>query len=249
VIDDIELKRMGLWDDEANLYHIDRELLFYRKPDEPKKDKLSFKKLLWHPQRPYGDGVGIGSNCWAVGGQHTESGKPILACDPHLMKWMQSKWYLIKLSWGDKYFISGATTPGMPLFTYARTKDVSWGVTALNPDLSDLYVEKVDGDKYLYDDKWYEFKKISETFKVRGGSDVTIEYNHTHNGVIMLKPEEDKMDFAVWFPIEFLNQNENVYSLRWVYTEPQPTKIYEWMKTISEMDAPGGKETFEMLEH
>jgi hypothetical protein len=36
----------------------------------------------------------------------------------------------------------------------------------------------------------------------------------------MLKPEEDKMDFAVYFPLEFLNQNENAYSWRWVYSEP-----------------------------
>ena len=27
---------------------------------------------------------GVGSNAWVVGGQHTESGKPILANDPHL---------------------------------------------------------------------------------------------------------------------------------------------------------------------
>lgn len=33
-------------------------------------------------------GGGIGSNCWVISGNHTESGKPILSCDPHLVKWM-----------------------------------------------------------------------------------------------------------------------------------------------------------------
>jgi hypothetical protein len=35
----------------------------------------------------------------------------------------------------------------------------------------------------------------------------------------MLKPEEDKMDFSAWFPLEFLNQSPEIFSLRWVYTE------------------------------
>lgn len=94
---------------------------------------------------------GIGSNCWAVSGNHTESGKPMLACDPHLVKWMQSKWYLISLRWGKDKFITGGSTPGVPVFTYARTKYLAWGATALNPDATDIFVEKVEGDKYFYD--------------------------------------------------------------------------------------------------
>jgi hypothetical protein len=36
----------------------------------------------------------------------------------------------------------------------------------------------------------------------------------------MLKPKEDRVDFTLFFPIEFLNENELDYSLRWVYSEP-----------------------------
>lgn len=132
---------MGNFDSDSNLYEIDHDLLYYRKAHEPKKEKLSYKKGYWHHKRQVGNGMGIGSNCWAVSGNHTESGKPILSCDPHLMKWMQSKWYMVKLSWGDGNYLAGGSTPGLPLFTYARSKDVAWGATALNPDLSDLFVE------------------------------------------------------------------------------------------------------------
>lgn len=39
----------------------------------------------------------------------------------------------------------------MPFFSYARSKHLSWGATALNPDVIDIFVEKVEGDKYFYD--------------------------------------------------------------------------------------------------
>jgi len=36
---------------------------------------------------------------------------------------------------------------------------------------------------------------------------------------VVLKFEEDKMDFSLWFPLEFLNQNDDTFSLRWIYSE------------------------------
>jgi acyl-homoserine lactone acylase PvdQ len=94
---------------------------------------------------------------------------------------------------------------GFGIFTYARSKHSAWGVTAVNPDVSDLYVEQVRGDEYLYDGEWHKFNKTRETFKVRFSADQYIDYNFTHNGVMMLKPLVDKLDFAVWFPLEFLS--------------------------------------------
>jgi hypothetical protein len=40
---------------------------------------------------------------------------------------------------------------------------------------------------------------------VRFDTDYEIVYNFTANGVVLLKPDEDKMDFSLWFPLEFLN--------------------------------------------
>lgn len=89
-------------------------------------------------------------------------------------------WYLVGLSWKEDlskdksngakggYIIGGSVT-GLPLFTYGRSPSYAWGATALNPDNTDLYVEKVDGNKYFFDGQWHEFKVIRETFKVRLG--------------------------------------------------------------------------------
>jgi hypothetical protein len=74
---------------------------------------------------------------------------------------------------------------------------------------------------------------VKETFKVRGGSDFTYEFKFTHNGVILFKPSKDDMGISVWFPLEFLNQNNDLdYSLRWVYGEGVTTKAYSMMKRL-----------------
>ncbi len=40
---------------------------------------------------------------------------------------------------------------GMPLFSYGRSKHLAWGATALNPDNSDLFLEKIEGEEFFYD--------------------------------------------------------------------------------------------------
>ena len=80
---------MGIYEEDAHLYDIDKDLLYFRTEEQPKKEKLSYAKETWHGKQPIIDGSsGIGSNCWAVSGEHTQSAKPMLSCDPHLMKWL-----------------------------------------------------------------------------------------------------------------------------------------------------------------
>jgi acyl-homoserine lactone acylase PvdQ len=37
----------------------------------------------------------------------------------------------------------GGSHVGVPLFSYAKSKYISWGATAVNPDVSDLFVERI----------------------------------------------------------------------------------------------------------
>jgi acyl-homoserine lactone acylase PvdQ len=51
---------------------------------------------------------------------------------------------MITLQWGDDgEYLMGGSHVGIPLFSYARSKYVTWGATAVNPDISDLFVEKI----------------------------------------------------------------------------------------------------------
>lgn len=161
LIKDEELIKQGRYDPDANIYDIDEDLLFFRGKDKPKEPKMQhFEHEKWHSEEFIASPGGIGSNCWAVSGKHTASGKPYLSCDPHLNKQLQSMWYLVNLSWkrgvlGKPGYIVGGSVPGMPMFTYGRSHTYAWGVTALNPDNTDLYVEKIEGDKYFFDGQWY----------------------------------------------------------------------------------------------
>src|SRR6185436_9407554 len=59
------------------------------------------------------DNDGLGSNNWVVSGARTESGKPLLANDPHLGLTVPPVWYFAQLSAPDMQVI-GATLPGVP---------------------------------------------------------------------------------------------------------------------------------------
>jgi hypothetical protein len=54
-------------------------------------------------------------------------------------------------STGEEYqtYMLGGSIVGMPFFTYARTPFGGIGATALNPDITDVFVEDVRGEQYL----------------------------------------------------------------------------------------------------
>lgn len=88
-----------------------------------------------------------------------------------------------------KTYIVGGTIIGIPGFLYGRSPFASWGVTALNPDVVDLYIEDIseDGTQY-YDaitEKYEPIETEEEIIKVRFGSDIVLKTQFTRAGVIM----------------------------------------------------------------
>ena len=63
---------------------------------------------------------------------------------------------------------------------------MAWGITAINPDIMDLYVEYIREDHYLSTNKtWEKLQYRYETIKVRGGEEIELELKFTRNGVIL----------------------------------------------------------------
>lgn len=144
-IQDVDLKKSGQFVENGaeKLYEIDEDLLDLReKADSIDVDLLSEKSGL------HIDNVNSGgSNCWSIHGNHTQSGKPLLACDPHLSKLVFSQWYPLSISWkvrGERASIIGGSLVGLPLFTHGQSDYAVWGLTALNPDTMDLFTETVE---------------------------------------------------------------------------------------------------------
>ncbi|MCL7428669.1 penicillin acylase family protein [Streptomyces sp. YS415] len=136
------------------------------------------------------NGNGIGSNSWVVSGEHTITGKPLLANDPHLSASLPSVWYQMGLhcrsvSSKCQYDVTGYTFAGLPGVIIGHNRDISWGMTNSGVDVTDLYLEKLTGDGYQYDGKVKPFTTREETIEVAGGSPKKIVVRATNNGPLL----------------------------------------------------------------
>ncbi|MFI6904184.1 penicillin acylase family protein [Nonomuraea sp. NPDC050394] len=133
---------------------------------------------------------GIGSNSWVVSGEHTKSGKPLLANDPHLSPAMPSVWYQAGLHCRQKseqcmFDVTGFTFSGVPGVIIGQTDKIAWGFTNLGPDVADLFLEQVKDDTYLYKGDWAKLETRQEQIKVAGGAPVTITVRSTLHGPLV----------------------------------------------------------------
>ena len=132
-------------------------------------------------------GETVGSNSWVLAGSRTRSGKPILANDPHLGLRTPSIWYLARLE-APGFFVEGATLPGLPGVVIGRNARIAWGLTNLEPDVQDLYVEvpdPADKTRYLSRGRSLAFERRTETIHVRGGADVRFEVRSSVHGPVV----------------------------------------------------------------
>ena len=84
-----------------------------------------------------------GSNGWAVGGDRTRSGMPILAGDPHLPHMVPSIVFQQHLHCPGLDVI-GMTVAGIPYVLFGHNRRVAWTITAAMGDVVDLYIERED---------------------------------------------------------------------------------------------------------
>lgn len=125
-----------------------------------------------------------GSNNWAVSGDKTASGYPILANDPHLGLNLPSIWYEIQLHTPDMN-VYGASLPGAPAVIVGFNKDVAWGVTNAASDVMDWFeIEFRDESfsEYLYMDEWIKADMRIEEIFVRDGVTVVDSFPVTRFG-------------------------------------------------------------------
>lgn len=137
-----------------------------------------------------GRGDGIGSNSWVVAGKYTKSGKPLLANDPHLALTVPGIWYQAGLhcrtvSRDCPFDVAGFGFSGMPGVFIGHNRNIGWGFTNMGADVTDFYLEKIDGSSYRLDGKNVPLKQRTEHIKVAGSSAVTINVRSTDHGPIV----------------------------------------------------------------
>lgn len=184
-------------------------------------------------------GSGVGSNSWVVSGKYTTTGKPLLANDPHLAPQLPSVWYQMGLhcrtvSKSCPYNVSGFTFSGMPGVVIGHNEQVSWGMTNLGADVSDLYLEKLTEGGYLYDGKRRPYRTRKETIKVADGRDREITVRETNNGPVISDRDKELRTVGESAPVDNAAPDRGdgyAVSLRW--TALQPSKS---MDAVFELD-------------
>ncbi|UNK72632.1 penicillin acylase family protein [Microbacterium sp. H1-D42] len=146
-------------------------------------------------------GEGIGSNSWVVSGDLTESGMPLLSNDPHLGAALPSVWYQVqlkceKVSDACPFDVGGFSFSGLPGVVIGHNAKVAWGFTNLTTDVTDLYVEKVEGDQYWRDGALTPMDVEQDVIKVAGGKDVPLTIRRTVHGPIISGLTDDATAIA-----------------------------------------------------
>ncbi len=154
---------------------------------------------------------GLGSNIWALSGERTTSGKPILANDMHLGLTAPAIWYENHLICNE-FNITGVTFPGIPAMVAGHNGHVAWGFTNGFADVQDLYIERLQrtssGEIQVeYLGKWEAARVIEETIRVKGEQPFIEEVIITRHGPII---NSLASDFA----------SEQPLALRWTSLEP-----------------------------
>lgn len=140
-----------------------------------------------------GEGTGIGSNSWAISGDHTPTGLPYLMNDPHLGSQMPSIWYQVGLHCrivNDTcpFEVAGFSFAGVPGVIIGHNADIAWGFTNTGPDVQDLFIEKLNPanpNQYDVNGEWVDMEIRTEIIEVAGGDPVTTSVRTTRHGPII----------------------------------------------------------------
>jgi penicillin amidase len=141
-------------------------------------------QLLYPPVQ--GARVSPGSNAWAVSGAHTIDGKPMVANDPHLSYGIPPTWHLVHLQ-APGLDVSGGALPGVPGVITGHNSQIAWGVTNLQSDVMDIYIEQMDDrtGRYVFEGHTEQAQLDTQMIGVRGGKPVTLNTWVTRHGPVI----------------------------------------------------------------
>ena len=156
-----------------------------------------------------------GSNSWALAGDRTATGKPLLAGDSHRALDTPNVYYQSHVACPE-WDVIGLAIPGVPGFPHFGHNDrVAWCITHLSGDYQDLYIEEFNGSSRgmyrlpdirqegatRFDDfhasHWRPADRREETIKVRDGEDVQLTTWATRHGPIIAGGPPGKYGLAL----------------------------------------------------
>lgn len=140
-------------------------------------------------------GLSGASNNWALAPSRTESGRPLLANDPHLAPMAPSPWYLLHIR-TPEWEAAGASLIGTPAFAIGHNEVAAWGTTAGLLDDIDLYLEEIgaDGRSVREGDTFVPCQVRQEFIQVKGEPPVEEKVLVTSRGPVVGPALDETLD-------------------------------------------------------
>jgi len=169
---------------------------------------LKFRKAIDRVHELIGGPSGDrGSNNWTVLGSKTASGNPIMANDPHLSLPSPGVWWYAHLNTmraGGDWDVQGVSFAGMPIVVLGYNRNIAWGATVTNYDVSDVYHETITAgggtnpDTVSFNGQDVPIEKIHEVIKLNIGDPVEFDVETVpHHGPIIPETRTDTSALSV----------------------------------------------------
>ena len=148
----------------------------------------------------------FGSNQWAISPERSANGRIIHVEHTHMPWANRFQNYEAHLITPGKLDAAGISWFGSPVFLDGFNDKITWSATWNQPNMSDVYEEKINPEnhlQYLYEGQWREIRVEYATFHIKGpkGMDsVTLPLYYTHHGPVVSFDKERNRAYAVKLP-------------------------------------------------
>ncbi|MCR9276827.1 MAG: penicillin acylase family protein [Pseudomonadaceae bacterium] len=126
----------------------------------------------------------LGSNNWVVAPDRTDTGRPILADDPHRGHAAPSLRYISHLV-APGLNVIGAGEPALPGISIGHNERIAFGLTIFPIDQEDLYVYTKSRGGYRYQGRTEPFRIVREFIDVRDADAREIALKFTRHGPVI----------------------------------------------------------------
>lgn len=193
--------------DILGLYNAYRRPVRFRPEDlvaDAQNDPDTYNDMVWLDQQTEKDFLiedihHLGSNNWVVSGEHSQSGYPMMANDPHRRQSVPSLRYMAHLV-GPGWNVIGGGEPEIPGISIGHNEHGTWGLTVYYTDAEDLYVYKTNPDnpnQYWYKGAWESMRIIQDTIPVKDREVVVVEHKYTRHGPMVYADPGEHIAYAV----------------------------------------------------
>ncbi|HYO85325.1 MAG TPA: penicillin acylase family protein [Dermatophilaceae bacterium] len=133
-----------------------------------------------------GEAAPSASNIWITGASRTKGAASMLLNGPQFQWFNPSYVYGVGLH-GAGFDLAGNTPFAYPAVIFGTNRSISWGSTAGPMNVVDMYQERLEPAnprRYLFRGSYRDMTLRTETIKVKGAADVTLDVLSTRHGVV-----------------------------------------------------------------